>query len=52
MILYSAFTVAAYQADKTLAARVGSTGGRPMVVIENPNPGQMEREKTDLTQKK
>ena len=46
MTLYSASTVVAYWADKIVAPRVGSTGGRPMVVTENPNPGQMESEKT------
>jgi hypothetical protein len=32
-------------ANKTLAARVGSTYGRPMVITENPIPSQIEREK-------
>jgi hypothetical protein len=33
-------------ANKILAARVGSTYGRPMVITENPNPSQIEREKS------
>jgi hypothetical protein len=33
-------------ADKIPAARVGLTCGRPMVITENPNAGQMQREKT------
>jgi hypothetical protein len=52
MFLYSAFTVVAYQANKTLSARLGSTDGRPMVVTENSNPGQMEREKTSADAEK
>ena len=52
MTLCSAFIVVAYQADKTVAPRVGSTGGRPMVITENSKPGQMEREKTAVAEEK
>jgi hypothetical protein len=38
-------------ANKILAARVGSTYGQPMVVIENSNPGQIEREKSSAAGK-
>jgi len=51
MTLYSAFTVLAL-ADKTLAARIGSTCGRPKVLTENPNTGQIEREKKGSAEKK
>jgi hypothetical protein len=50
MTLYSAFTVVAL-ADKILAARIGSTCGRPKVLTENPNSGQIEREKKGATKK-
>jgi hypothetical protein len=51
MTLYSAFTVL-LSADKTLAARIGSTCGQPKVLTENPNTGQIEREKMGSTEKK
>jgi hypothetical protein len=51
MTLYSAFTVLAL-ADKTLAARIGLTCGRPKVPTENPNTRQIEREKKGSTKKK
>jgi hypothetical protein len=39
-------------ANKTLAARVGSTYGRLMVVTENPKPSQIEREKSAWAKEK
>jgi hypothetical protein len=39
-------------ANKTLAARVVLTCGQPMVVIENPNPSQIEREKSAWAKEK
>jgi len=39
-------------AYKVLAAEVGLTGRQPMVLTGNSNPGQMQREKSSVQQKK